>query len=53
MKYFNYILAALCLVFAVSTFVTKTDVTWFTGGILWLYMAFGNLTNGIEASLND
>lgn len=53
MKVFYYILAILCLVFAVMTFVTKAGVQGFTGGILWLYMAFGNLSTGTELSLYD
>lgn len=53
MKVFFYIMAVLSLLFAVFTFVTKTDVAWFTGGVLWLYMALGNLKDGLEISQYD
>lgn len=46
MKAINYILAVTCLGFAVMTFITRTDVSWLTGGVLWLYMAMGNFAQG-------
>lgn len=51
MKVFNYVLAGLCLAMAVITFVTKADVAWFTGGLLWLIASMYNFTSGLEASL--